>query len=734
MKYIKILSLIFAVIFLTGCFKDLDTIPLDPEDLTSEVLFQDPDNYRRFLARLYAGLAVTGQEGPAGRADISGIDEGFSQYLRGMFYHQELTTDEALIAWNDATIQDFHAQSWTEADGFIYAFYSRIFYQITICNEFIRETSDEKLDERGVSGPLRDEIQIYRAEARFLRALSYWHGLDHFRNVPFVTEEDPIAAFFPRQIEAPELFSYIESELLAIESELRAPKSNEYGRADQAAAWMVLAKLYQNAEVYIGQNRHADCITMSEKIINSAYSLDPNYNHLFLADNHNSPEIIFPVAFDGINTLTYGGTTFMIFASIGGTNMTNRALQDFGVQGGWAGLRTTPEFYNIFPAGTGGGVISAPNPGQTAQYKKLYVPGSHQGNNPQDLNNSLSEVPGSPNVYEGHIYFPEPNSTIRFYTIPSPTAPPFAIFGSDANDGTLQQNGGLLTIPEAGLHYIRANIGSLTYTIEKRDWEIVGTAVPGGSAALEWDPEAKNLVVDLNLQPGEFIFRANGNDNLTLGDSDGNGILTTAEGPITKITDNARHIIRLMVAKPDYTYQINSLSFDRRPLFFTQGQQADIDDISQFTNGIAVAKYRNVTSTGQRGSNSEFVDTDFPMFRLADAYLMAAESAYRLGNTNQAVDYINIVRERAFQGSGGNISANDLNLEYILAERGRELYWECHRRTDLVRFGQFTDGNYLWQWKGGTKDGTTTPSFRNVFPIPSQDRSVNPNLQQNPGY
>ncbi len=732
MKYIKILSLIFVLSFLTGCFKDLDTIPLDPEDLTSEVLFQDPDNYRRFLARLYAGLAVTGQEGPAGRADISGIDEGFSQYLRGMFYHQELTTDEALIAWNDATIQDFHEQSWTEADGFIYAFYSRIFYQITICNEFIRETSDDKLDERGVSGPLRDEIQTYRAEARFLRALSYWHGLDHFRNVPFVTEEDPIAAFFPRQIEAQELFTYIESELLAIEDELRAPTTNEYGRADQAAAWMVLAKLYQNAEVYVGQNRHNDCLSVCEKIINSGYSLSPEYNHLFLADNHNSPEIIFPVAFDGINTLTFGGTTFMIFASIGGTNMTARALQDFGVQGGWAGLRTTPEFYNIFPTGAGGGVISAPNPGGTAGYRKLYVPGSHQGNNPQDVNNSLSVIVGSPNVFEGHIYFPEPNSTIKFQTIPAPDVPP--IYGTNANDGTLQLNGGFIEIPEAGLHYIRADISSLTYTIEKRDWEIVGTAVPGGSAALEWDPEAKNLVVDLNLQAGEFVFRANGDDNITLGDSDGNGILTAAEGPITKITDNARHIIRLMVAKPDYTYQINNLSFDRRPLFFTQGQQADIEDISLFTHGIAVAKYRNVTSTGQRGSNTEFVDTDFPMFRLADAYLMAAESAFRLGNTSQAVDYINTVRERAFQGSGGNISESDLDLEYILAERGRELYWECHRRTDLVRFGQFTDGDYLWQWKGGTKDGSTTPSFRNVFPIPSQDRSVNPNLQQNEGY
>lgn len=733
MKYIKILIIFFSIVILTGCFKDLDTNPLDPQDLTPEVLFEDAENYRRFLVRLYAGLAVTGQEGPAGQPDISGIDEGFSQYLRGMFYHQELSTDEALIAWNDATIQNFHAQTWTEADGFIYAFYSRIFYQITICNEYIRETSDDKLDARGVTGTLRDEIRTYRAEARFLRALSYWHALDHFRNVPFVTEEDAIAAFFPRQIEAQELFEYIESELLAIDTELKPPTTNDYARADQAAAWMVLAKLYQNAEVYIGQNRHSDCLGVCEKIINSGYVLDDEYNHLFLADNHKSREIIFPVAFDGINTLTFGGTTFMIFASIGGTSMTNRALQDFGVQGGWAGLRTTPEFFNIFPPGDGG-TVSAPNPGQTASYRKLYVPGSHQGNNPSDLNNSLSEVAGSPNTYEGHIYFPEPNSTIRFYTIPSSTAPPFAIFGSNNNDGTLQQNGGLITVPGAGLHYLRVNTSALTYELEKRDWEIAGSAVPAGQATLQWDATAKNLFVDLDLQPGTFIFRANGNDNITLGDSDGNGILTAGEGPIDKITDQARHVVRLMISKPDYTYQINNFSFDRRPLFFTQGQQEDINDISQFTHGIAVAKFRNITSAGQRGSNPEFVDTDFPMFRLGDTYLMAAESAFRLGNLPKAVEYINVVRGRAFKGTGGNISETDLTLEYILAERGRELYWECHRRTDLVRFGQFTDGDYLWQWKGGTKNGQTTPSFRNVYPIPSQDRSVNPNLRQNTGY
>ncbi|MBK8669882.1 MAG: hypothetical protein IPN89_10635 [Saprospiraceae bacterium] len=81
----------------SSCFKDLDTVPLDPNLITSGTVFNNQDAYKQFLAKLYAGFAVSGQEGPSGQADISGIDEGFGQYLRGMWYHQELTTDEALI-------------------------------------------------------------------------------------------------------------------------------------------------------------------------------------------------------------------------------------------------------------------------------------------------------------------------------------------------------------------------------------------------------------------------------------------------------------------------------------------------------------------------------------------------------------------------------------------------------------------------------------------------------------
>lgn len=104
------------------------------------------------------------------------------------------------------------------------------------------------------------------------------------------------------------------------------------------------------------------------------------------------------------------------------------------------------------------------------------------------------------------------------------------------------------------------------------------------------------------------------------------------------------------------------------------------------------------------------------------------------GGVGQAVEYFNRVRERAYQGTIGNVTASELDLDMILDERGRELYWECHRRTDLVRFGQFTDGSYVWNWKGGAIDGQQVPSFRNIYPIPEADLNANPNLRQNEGY
>lgn len=122
------------------------------------------------------------------------------------------------------------------------------------------------------------------------------------------------------------------------------------------------------------------------------------------------------------------------------------------------------------------------------------------------------------------------------------------------------------------------------------------------------------------------------------------------------------------------------------------------------------------------------------MYRLSDVYLMYAEATLRgasSGNITTALGYINKIRVRA---GAGVVTPTDLTLDFILDERARELFWECHRRTDLIRFGKFTGGSKIWQWKGGVKNGSGTEEYRNLMPIPSKTIQANPTLKQNPGY
>ncbi len=725
MKYIFIL---LVALFLSSCFGDLNTSPLDDDLVTSGIVYDDPNSYLGVLAKLYAGLAVSGQEGPAGQSDISGLDEGFGQYLRGYFYHQEFTTEEALVGWNDQTIKDFHAQTWSASDAFIYAHYSRILYQITLCNEFIRQTEPNVLDERGVESDLKADIELYRSEARFLRALSYWHALDLFRNVPFVTEDDPVGSFFPKQASPQDLFNYIESELKEIENTITPARMNEYGRADQAAVQVLLAKLYLNAKVYIDQEKYQEALDYCKKVIDAGYTLDPSYPNLFLADNHTSPEIIFPVNFDGNNTRTWGGMTFIIRAAIGG----DMPADESGVINGWGGVRTTRQLVEKFPPG--GGVYIASNEGQTGSYPKIYIPNSTQNFDATDTDFSLTSMLAD-KVYEGHVYFPDDGG--EFFITKFPGSNP-QILGDSDGDGILEVNGDNIKLGEAGLYYVRVDLNDDSYEFERREWSLIGDATPNGNSVdteMEYDPELNAFYVQLDLSAGGLKFRSNGSWDVHLGDAEQDGLLEYDGGDI--IIDEAEsYTIYLYMDKPDYTYQIDLNSFDRRAIFYSEGHNLDIEDVVEFTEGYAVTKFKNVTSDGLPGSNLDFPDTDFPMFRLGDVYLMAAESILRGANGSQeeALGYFNALRERAYSTTSGNITADALDLDVILDERAKELYWECHRRTDLVRFGQFTDGDYLWQWKGNVMEGAKTEPFRNIFPIPSNDLAANPGLQQNPGY
>ena len=249
LKSINKLILGFALcVTVISCAKKLDIYPTN--DLTPATTYSTAAGYKSVLAKVYGGLATTGNAGPAGASDILGLDEGSqSPFIRGFFNAQELPTDEAIVSWDDQTIKDFHGLRYTSSDPFLLGIYSRLVYNVTIANEYLREATDDKLSSRNIAGADATEIKKTRAEVRFLRAFNYWVMIDLFGKSTFVTEADAIGTTLPKQITRGNLFNYVESELKAIDGELASAKTIEYGRVDQAAAWALLARLYLNSEV-----------------------------------------------------------------------------------------------------------------------------------------------------------------------------------------------------------------------------------------------------------------------------------------------------------------------------------------------------------------------------------------------------------------------------------------------------------------------------------------------------
>ncbi len=354
--------------------------------------------------------------------------------------------------------------------------------------------------------------------------------MDLYGKAAFVTENDPVGTYQGPQYDRQQLFDFIESELKDIEADLVAPKQNEYGRADKAVAWMILAKIYLNAKVYINEDKNTECITYCNKIIGGGYDLADDYYHNFLADNDTNDaamnEIIFVAVNDGVVTQNYGATTVIINGEVG--SLEGNAA-DLGAQGWGGALRVRKQFAEKF------------------------------------LNGDV---------------------------------------------------------------------------------------------------------------------------------------------PLT----------------------------DKRNSLITANRDIEITDVGDRDSGYIITKFKNKTTSGAAGSDPTFVDTDYVIFRLADVYLMLAEAVKRGGTgatMGEAVGYINELRNRA---GSTTISEGNLTLDFLIDERSRELYWEGHRRQDLIRFGLFTGGNYNWVWKGGSPNGIALPSHFNVYPIPLNNLTANPNLTQNPGY
>ena len=518
---------LFLISALTSCTKNLNREPANTN--TADLQYATAAGYKQVLAKVYGSYALISSTG-TGASDISvsGIsDVGETDFIRLLFNMQELTTDNAICAWNDPYLQPLHNLDIVSSNVYVAAMYDRSFFQITVANDFIRQSTDAAVAARGITGADAENIRQYRAEARFLRAYQYYVLMDLFGNPAFVTENDPVGDYIPKQISRADLFSYIESELKAIDTSLVAPHQNEYARADQAAEWALLARMYLNADVYLGagNDHYTDAITYAGKVINAGYSLMPDFANLFKSDNNlNNPEIILPIPYDATDAQNYGGTTFLI-CSAHNTNPTDDAA--YGIPGGgWLGNRSTAPLPSVF---------------------------------------------------------------------------------TDAADG-------------------RALFG------------------PGTSS---------------------------------------------------------------------------------------------INSALDFTQGVEVYKYTNKTSTGTTpySPNGVLCSTDFPLFRLAEMYLVYIEAVARGGSggdAGTALNYFNLLRARAYGNANGNVTS--YTLPDILNERQKELYWECFRRTDLIRYGMFTGSTYLWPWKGGVQGGAAVDAHLNLLPLPATELNSNPSLVQNPGY
>ena len=529
----------------TSCVSDLDQYP--QTETTSKDVYTNLANYEAVLGKIYAAMVTSGQGKGGDNKDMESVlnDGSGFDYMRMFLNMQECGTDEFASTWlTGEQTTGLTYLSWDANDAWVSDMYYRIYYNIALCNEFLRNAN-------GASFSGNDEVKMkeYKAEVRFIRALFYYHTLDLYRNIPMVTEQDPVGSFIPPRATPQETFDYIESELKDCIGDMLPASSCPYGQASQGAAYTLLAKLYLNSEVYTGVAKYAECKAACQQVMNMGYSLESDYSKLFNADNDKrTNEIIFALPVSAEHTVSWGASTYLVCGQLSLSNA-NQTPGDFGAESGWSEFRLRSQFVDKF------------------NESDIYAQGE----------------------------------------------------------------------------------------------------------------EAKG---------------------------------------------------------------------DKRAKFFTNGQNKDVTSMTDETTGYLSEKWSNLKDDGTKASNTsnDGVETDFPLFRLADVYLMYAECVARLGedwdNWNGGSDaeaasrkegaiyYINKVRERAGAADvwKDNFASDADFLQFILDERARELYHEGYRRTDLIRFGQFTTNKYIWQWKGGTHDGQAVDSKYNIYPIPNTELTANPNL------
>ena len=319
----------------TSCVGDLD---VDPEDPNSTTSLGNAEQYYGLLARAYGGLVLEG--------GISVDDGGAGVYTRQLWNLQELPTDEAIVGynWKDAGIQELGFCTWSSDNHWLYECFSRFTYQIALCNEFLRSKGEA---EKYIDAA---EVETLCAEARTLRALSYYHMIDLFGRGPWSTEKLGVGAT-PPTYDRKQLFDATVAELEEVIPMLVPASQQIYGRISREAGKMLLAKLYLNAEVYTGEGKWQECADLCNDIRSTIPSLAPEYKYLFCATNDKyvgNGEILWAIPQDNTSLYTYGGTSYLAVGAYNG----EVDVTQFGISSdGWGGPRVRPELSQALAAG-----------------------------------------------------------------------------------------------------------------------------------------------------------------------------------------------------------------------------------------------------------------------------------------------------------------------------------------------------------------------------------------------
>lgn len=353
---------VVASLSLGSCVNDLDLMPIGPDEQTE---VSNMNDVAAMMAKCYSSLAVSGQGG-AGSSDISGLDNGTSQYIRAIFMMNEFPTDEVAWIWQDEGVVDLVTGTWGPSNANIFGTYSRLMVHIAVCNEFIRQMNNGNYP----SGADMSVIEQFKLEARALRALSYYYMIDIFGQCSMAWDDMEYGQS-PEQWSRKATFDRVVADLEAVRDawpkDLNGSKV-VYGRIGYDAVQALLCKFYLNAETWVGENKWADLWATAQDIIGRHQTgplgngLVPDYQALFCGNNDmfapggslsgSLNEILWTVPQEYKLTESYGATTFLIAAAVTGytddpkngyTNSLN-----YGLNAQWTCMHAREQFSQKF--------------------------------------------------------------------------------------------------------------------------------------------------------------------------------------------------------------------------------------------------------------------------------------------------------------------------------------------------------------------------------------------------